>query len=160
MPNYITHVGFDKIQSEIENIQKLIEQNRLSEAEKQLLDLVVSHPKEGDIYEKLGLVYLKQKSFSDCADALLEALKYKSDSTGIIYNNLGLAYFNLHEYYKSIENYRKSIDLDKHSINRYVNLALSQKALGRAEDAIRTLKRAEKINPHDPDVQKLLKSLG
>ncbi len=138
--------------------QKLIEQNRLPEAEKKLLRLVVRSPKNGDIYEKLGLVYLKQKNYPDCVRALKESLKFKKDITGNIYNNLGLGYFNLKEYSNSIENYRISINLDKDAINRYINLSLSQKALGKAQDALRTLKRAQKINPHDPDVQKLLNS--
>ncbi|MFC1656694.1 tetratricopeptide repeat protein [Patescibacteria group bacterium] len=148
----------ESIKKEISEIQMLIENNRLPEAEKKLLDLVVRNPKNGDIYEKLGLVYLKQKNFTDCIQALKEALKYKKDITGNIYNNLGLAFFNLKEYPKSIENYRMSIDLDKKAVSRYINLSLSQKALGQAQDAIRTLKRAQKINPHDLDVQKLLKS--
>ena len=146
------------INKKISEIQQLIEINRLSEAEKKLLDLVVKNPKNGDIYEKLGLVYLKQKNFTDCTQALKEALKFKKDMTGNIYNNLGLAYFNLKEYPNSIENYRLSIDLDNKTVSRYINLSLSQKALGKAQDAVRTLKRAKKINPHNPDVQKLLKS--
>lgn len=148
----------NQIQKSLDEIKKLIENNQLDKAERILLKIVVDEPHNGEIYNELGLVYLKQENFKDASSAFLEALKYKKDLSGNLYNNLGLTYFSLKEYPKSIQYYKKAIMLDSEATTRYINLALSQKAHGRPQDALRTLKRAQKIDPENPDIKKLLSS--
>ena len=148
-----------QILESLSKTKTLIENNQLRDAEKILLRIIVEDPHNGEIYENLGLIYLKQTNFSDAIAAFLEALKYKKDRDGNLYNNLGLAYFNLQEYPKSIENYRRAIELDREATTRYINLALAQKAFAHPSDAKRTLERAQKLDPENPDIKKLLIAL-
>jgi tetratricopeptide (TPR) repeat protein len=137
---------------------KLAEENKLKAAEKIYLALIVGNPQEARFYNKLGLVYLKDKAYKDARDALKQALTIEPDND-TFYNNLGLIDYQEGKFDEAVEAYEKSIDINNTVSSRFVNLGLAyymQKKYRKAADAY---EKALILEPANEEYRRLLQEV-
>jgi tetratricopeptide (TPR) repeat protein len=105
--------GEDKAQllTHFEEGDNLLKSGKFPEAEKFFLMAATRNPKDGRVYAKLGLVYLKMKNYADAIDALKMATKLDRYTASRHYN-LALAYWGNKDSQRAIASIREAISLD------------------------------------------------
>lgn len=113
-------------------------------------------PNTAEVYSDLGLAYYLNHQYAKAIAALEEARKLKPSLLG---PNLflGMAYIRTSQFEKSIPPLKKAIAMNPKLREAYVNLAGSYDSLGRSQEALQVLLRAQKRWPNDVEV---LYSLG
>lgn len=90
---------------------RLLKNNQIEQAEKIYLKLAAKYPQEARIYNRLGVIYLKQKNYSDARDSFLQAIKIDPTESSRHYN-LGMAYFGMNLPEKAKVSLKKALELD------------------------------------------------
>ncbi|TSC93192.1 MAG: response regulator receiver protein [Candidatus Berkelbacteria bacterium Licking1014_7] len=119
--------NFDPFEEEKENlpdeqkkefdIEKLkqaddwLAEGKMDEAEKMYVQLGAEFPGELRIFNRLGVVYLKQKNFADARDSFLQALKI-DDTQASRHYNLAMAYLGMGTREKARVCFKKAIEID------------------------------------------------
>lgn len=132
-------------------IPSLINQNKLSEAEKYSRDLFMLSPnlKEASLIY-LGVISQKLMRYEESCDFFHQALNINPENYQALLN-LGVAYHKLNNNLKAIEFTRKSIIVNKYNSIAYQNIASYLEDENRLEEAINYLKEAININKNDYD---------
>lgn len=129
------------------NIQKafsLHNEGKLDEAEKIYLDFLAENPKQPDVSNLLGLIYLQKKELEKAQQLFTDAVA--GFSCAEFYQNLGLVYYNKKDYPNSMECFSKAIDFEKNNVDFIRNFAKMAKQSGQIEYAIDFYKKALKLN--------------
>lgn len=100
----------------------------ITESDTEILKKLKENPSV-EMFNKLGLVYLKQGKTEDAKNAFLSALKLDPVNIDAL-NNLGLLYFNLKDYDKAIKFFSDAIKRDNSSAEAYYNLGNTYYKLG------------------------------
>ncbi len=135
----------DREEGLLEKAQDRFNSGNLELAEKILIDLIQTNPKESRAYYFLGMIYLRQKEYKGAAEVLKKATEL-DQLNDIAFNNLGLAYHNIRKYQEAIDAFQKSIQLNDKIAHRYVNLGLSQQCVGDFEKAALSFENANQIH--------------
>lgn len=132
-------------------IPSLINQNKLSEAEKYSKDLFVHAPhlKEASLIY-LGVISQKLMKYKESCDFFHQTLNINPKNYHALLN-LGVAYHKLNNNLKAIEFTRKSIIINKYNSIAYQNIASYLEDENRLEEAMNYLKEAININKKDYD---------
>ena len=132
-------------------IPSLINQNKLSEAEKYSKDLFIlgPHLKEASLIY-LGVISQKLMRFEESCDFFHQTLNINPKNHQALLN-LGVAYHKLNNNPKAIEFTSKSIIVNKYNSIAYQNIASYLEDENRLEEAINYLKEAININKKDYD---------
>lgn len=89
-------------------------------AEEIYIKLASINPEDYKIYNRLGIIYLEQKNFSDAKDAFNATIKLGGPKASRYYN-LALAYLGLQEYRNALEAIEKAVELEKNN-QKYLDL--------------------------------------
>jgi tetratricopeptide (TPR) repeat protein len=127
-------------------------------AEKIYLKLVTEHPEDATLYNRLGMVYLHEKNYTDAKEALEQALAL-SPENDTIYNNLGLLAFQQKQYTKALEYYDQSIKINNRIASRFVNLGLTYYMKKQYRKARDSYEQALILDPKEESYQDLLKQV-
>jgi tetratricopeptide (TPR) repeat protein len=100
---------------------KLLEENRLKEAEKYLLEAIRLDPLFIDAIDHLGIVYRRQQRPEEAIKMYLKSIDINAYNS-VPYINLGLIYMNQNLYEKSIEYYSKVIEFEPENSESYYGL--------------------------------------
>ena len=114
--------GGEKEKTPREQADEYFENGELRRAEHLYLKILAKEPNDATLYNKLGLIYLRNKNFKDAKSALKQALKLEPEND-TFYNNLGLLYYEMEDYDAAIEAYEKSVAINDKLPSRLVNLA-------------------------------------
>lgn len=80
-------------------------------AEELYIKLAAKDPTDPKIYNRLGIIYLEEKNFSDAKDAFLMAIKHGGEKASRYYN-LALAYLGREEFRNALEAGEKALELE------------------------------------------------
>ncbi len=146
----------DKDKTPRELADEYLEAGQLRKAEHALLRIISDEPNDASAYNKLGMVYLRDKNFKDARASLKQALKLEPEND-TFYNNLGLLHYQQGQYEDAIEAYERSLEIDNKIPSRLVNLGLAYFMVKKYRKASDQYSQALILDPRNEEYRELLK---
>lgn len=120
-------------------------ENRLLRAEKALLTILKIDEKNAAAYNRLGILYAKQKEFKDAIDCFEIASSLEPSASSL--HNLGLIYYETENYDKAAIAFEQALKLEDTLAARHLAYAKVQEKLGRDKLMLESLERAAELEP-------------
>lgn len=121
-------------------------ENRFLRAEKALLTILKIDEKNAAAYNRLGILYAKQKEYRDAIDCFEIASSIESTSSSL--HNLGLIYYETENYEKAAIAFEQALKLEDKLAARHVAYAKVQEKLGNIKMMIHELEVAAELEPN------------
>jgi tetratricopeptide (TPR) repeat protein len=121
-------------------------ENRFLRAEKALLTILKIDEKNAAAYNRLGILYAKQKEFRDAIDCFEIASSIESTPSSL--HNLGLIYYETENYEKAAIAFEQSLKLEDNLAARHVAYAKVQEKLGNDKLMFQELEKAAELEPN------------
>ncbi len=156
----IHHFG-DKISKLWEIVHQGMRENRLLRAEKALLTILKIDEKNAAAYNRLGILYAKQKEYKDAIDCFEIACSIEPTASSL--HNLGLIYYETENYQKAVIAFEEALKLEDTLAARHIALAKALERLGHEKAIIEKLEKASEIEPNKETytiLSRTYKSLG
>ena len=150
---YIRNDDLDEIPEKVGNrLGKLWEiahqgmrENKLPRAEKALLTILKIDEKNAAAYNRLGILYAKQKEYDDAIDCFEIASSIEKSASGL--HNLGLIYYETGNYTKASVAFEEALDMEDDLAARHIAYAKVQEKLGNNKKMLSELERAVELEP-------------
>ena len=121
-------------------------ENRLLRAEKALLTILKIDKNNAAAYNRLGILYAKQKEYKDAIDCFEIACTIEPTASSL--HNLGLIYYETENYEKSVTAFEDALKLEEDMAARHIVLAKAYEHTGNEKLIIEHLERATKLEPN------------
>lgn len=121
-------------------------ENRFLRAEKALLTILKIDEKNAAAYNRLGILYAKQKEFRDAIDCFEIASSIESTPSSL--HNLGLIYYETENYEKAAVAFEQALKLEDNLAARHVAYAKVQEKLGNDKLMFQELEKAADLEPN------------
>jgi tetratricopeptide (TPR) repeat protein len=131
-----------------------MKENRLLRAEKALLTILNIDEKNAAAYNRLGILYAKQKEFKDAIDCFEIASSIEPSASSL--HNLGLIYFETENYEKAATAFEVAIKLEDQLAARHIAFAKVNEKLGNQALMIQSLEKAVELEPTKESMNLLL----
>lgn len=120
-------------------------ENRLLRAEKALLTILKIDEKNAAAYNRLGILYAKQREYRDAIDCFEIASSIEPSASSL--HNLGLIYYETENYVKAATAFEQALKLDPELAARHIAYAKVQEKLGNDKLMLQELEEAAKLEP-------------
>lgn len=120
-------------------------ENRFLRAEKALLTILKIDEKNAAAYNRLGILYAKQKEYRDAIDCFEIASSIESTPSSL--HNLGLIYYETENYEKAAVAFEQALKLEDNLAARHVAYAKVQEKLGNTKLMFQELEHAAELEP-------------
>ena len=140
------HKFGDKITKLWEIVHQGMRENRLLRAEKALLTILKIDEKNAAAYNRLGILYAKQKEYKDAIDCFEIACSIEPTASSL--HNLGLIYYETENYQKAVIAFEEALKLEDSLAARHIALAKALERLGHQKAMIEKLEHAAEIEPN------------
>jgi len=152
--SYIRNDEFANVSRKVgERIGKLwdiahqgMRENRFLRAEKALLTILKIDEKNAAAYNRLGILYAKQKEYRDAIDCFEIASSIEATPSSL--HNLGLIYYETENYDKAAIAFEQSLKLEDNLAARHVAYAKVQEKLGNDKVMFQELEKAAELEPN------------
>ncbi len=124
---------------------KGIRDNRFLNAEKALLTILKIDEKNAAAYNRLGILYAKQKEYKDAIDCFEIASSIETNASSL--HNLGLIYYETENYDKAATAFEQSLKLEDSMATRHIAYAKVQEKLGNTKMMFHELEKAVELEP-------------
>jgi tetratricopeptide (TPR) repeat protein len=131
-------------------------ENRFLRAEKALLTILKIDQKNAAAYNRLGILYAKQKEFKDAIDCFEIASSIQPSASSL--HNLGLIYFETENYDKAAQAFEMALNLESSLAARHIAYAKVQEKLGNQKLMIIELEKASELEPNPETLGLLLRA--
>lgn len=131
-------------------------ENRFLRAEKALLTILKIDEKNAAAYNRLGILYAKQKEFKDAIDCF--EIASSIDATASSLHNLGLIYYETENYEKAAIAFEQALKLEDNLAARHVAYAKVQEKLGNDKLMFQELEKAAELEPNKETYNLLFKA--
>jgi len=121
-------------------------ENRFLRAEKALLTILKIDERNAAAYNRLGILYAKQKEYRDAIDCFEIASSIEATPSAL--HNLGLIYYETENYEKAAVAFEQALKLEDGLAARHVAYAKVQEKLGNTRVLFRELERAVELEPN------------
>lgn len=121
-------------------------ENRLLRAEKALLTILKIDEKNAAAYNRLGILYAKQKEYKDAIDCFEIASSIEPTASSL--HNLGLIYYETENYPNAAAAFEKALELESTLAARHIAYAKVQEKLGNSKLMIQELEKAIELEPN------------
>jgi tetratricopeptide (TPR) repeat protein len=121
-------------------------ENRFLRAEKALLTILKIDNKNAPAYNRLGILYAKQKEYRDSIDCFEIASSIEPTASSL--HNLGLIYYETENYDKAAVAFEQAIKLEDNLAARHIAYAKVQEKLGNHKKMIDELQTAVVLEPN------------
>jgi tetratricopeptide (TPR) repeat protein len=121
-------------------------ENRFLRAEKALLTILKIDDKNAAAYNRLGILYAKQKEYRDAIDCFEIASSIEATASSL--HNLGLIYYETENYDKASVAFEQALKLEDKLAARHVAYAKVQEKLGNDKLMFQELEKAAEIEPN------------
>ena len=121
-------------------------ENRFLRAEKALLTILKIDEKNAAAYNRLGILYAKQKEYRDAIDCFEIASSIESTPSSL--HNLGLIYYETENYEKAAVAFEQALKLEDNLAARHVAYAKVQEKLGNDKMMFQELEKAAELEPN------------
>ncbi len=114
-------------------------------AEKALLTILKFDEKNAAAYNRLGILYAREKHFKEAIECFEIAQSLDNNASSL--HNVGLIYLETGKYEKAAMAFEQAIALEGDQPGRYIAYAKALEKLGQRKDAIKQLETAYDLNP-------------
>lgn len=121
-------------------------ENRFLRAEKALLTILKIDEKNAAAYNRLGILYAKQKEYRDAIDCFEIASSIEATPSSL--HNLGLIYFETENYEKAAMAFEQALKLEDGLAARHVAYAKVQEKLENFKLMFQELEKAAELEPN------------
>jgi len=121
-------------------------ENRFLRAEKALLTILKIDEKNAAAYNRLGILYAKQKEYRDAIECFEIASSIEATPSSL--HNLGLIYYETENYEKAGIAFEAALNLEESLAARHVAYAKVNEKLGNEKLMFESLKRAVELEPN------------
>ena len=128
-------------------------ENRFLRAEKALLTILKIDEKNAAAYNRLGILYAKQKEYKDAIDCFEIASSIEPSASSL--HNLGLIYYETEHYHKAATAFEQALKLEDNLAARHIAYAKVQEKLGNDKLMLQGLEKAVELEPN-PETFSLL----
>ncbi len=146
-----------KLSERLSNLWEIAHQgmreNRLLRAEKALLTILNIDSKNAAAYNRLGILYAKQKEYKDAIDCFEVASSIEPSASSL--HNLGLIYYETEHYEKAGTAFEQALKLEDQLAARHIALAKVNEKLGNASMMLKSLEHAVELEPTRESLQLL-----
>jgi tetratricopeptide (TPR) repeat protein len=131
-------------------------ENRFLRAEKALLTILKIDEKNAAAYNRLGILYAKQKEYRDAIDCFEIASSIEATASSL--HNLGLIYYETENYEKASIAFEQALKLEDNLAARHVAYAKVQEKLGNEKLMFQELEKAAELEPNSETFTLLYKA--
>jgi len=118
-------------------------ENRLLRAEKALLTILKIDERNAAAYNRLGILYAKQKEYRDAIDCFEIASSIEASPSSL--HNLGLIYYETENYEKAAIAFEQALKLEDGLAARHVAYAKVQEKLGNDKQMFASLEKSAEL---------------
>lgn len=119
--------------------------NRFTRAEKALLTILKIDKKNAAAYNRLGILYAKQKEYKDAIDCFEIASSIEPTASSL--HNLGLIYYETENYQRAAVAFEQALRLEDALAARHIAYAKVQEKLGNMKLTLKELIKAVELEP-------------
>ncbi|HET9722060.1 MAG TPA: tetratricopeptide repeat protein [Candidatus Saccharimonadales bacterium] len=120
-------------------------ENRFLRAEKALLTILKIDEKNAAAYNRLGILYAKQREYKDAIDCFEIASSIEPSASSL--HNLGLIYYETENYEKAAMAFEQALRLEDDLAARHIAYAKVQEKLGNDKLMLQELEKAAELEP-------------
>lgn len=131
-------------------------ENRFLRAEKALLTILKIDEKNAAAYNRLGILYAKQKEYRDAIDCFEIASSIEATPSSL--HNLGLIYYETENYDKAAVAFEQSLKLEDKLAARHIAYAKVQEKLGNDKLMFQELIKAAELEPNRETYSLIIKA--
>ena len=142
----LPHKIGDKLGRLWELAHQWLRENKFLRAEKALLTTLKIDEKNAAAYNRLGILYAKQREYRDAIGCFEIASSIEPSASSL--HNLGLIYFETGNYEKALTAFEKALDLEDGLAARHIAYAKALEKVGNDRKMIEELKRAVELEPN------------
>jgi tetratricopeptide (TPR) repeat protein len=121
-------------------------ENRFLRAEKALLTILKIDEKNAAAYNRLGILYAKQREYKDAIDCFEIASSIEPSASSL--HNLGLIYYETENYQKAATAFEQALKLEDDLAARHIAYAKVQEKLGNDKLMLQELEKAAELEPN------------
>lgn len=125
--------------------QDSIREKRYLRAEKALLTILRVDERNATAYNRLGILYAKQKAFKDAIECFEIAQSLEPSASSL--HNVGLIYYETGNYDKAGLAFEQALAMEDDVASRHIAYAKVQEKLDRDKKMITALERAVELDP-------------
>lgn len=123
-----------------------IKEQKYLRAEKALLTILRFDERNATAYNRLGILYAKQKAYDDAIECFEIAQSLEPSASSL--HNVGLIYYETARYDKASLAFEQAIELESSLAARYIAYAKVQEKIGHVKKMIEALEKAVEIEPN------------
>lgn len=123
-----------------------VKEKKYLRAEKALLTILRVDEKNATAYNRLGILYAKQKVFADAIECFEIAQSLEPSPSSL--HNLGLIYYETEQYQKAAHAFENALAMEDDLAARHIAYAKVQEQLGNKKQVVASLKRAAHLEPN------------
>ncbi len=121
-------------------------ENRFLRAEKALLTILKIDEKNAAAYNRLGILYAKQREYKDAIDCFEIASSIEPSASSL--HNLGLIYYETENYEKAATAFEQALKLEDGLAARHIAYAKVQEKIGNDKLVLQELETAAELEPN------------
>ena len=125
--------------------QQSLKDKKYLRAEKALLTILRVDERNATAYNRLGILYAKQKAFKDAIECFEIAQSLEPSASSL--HNVGLIYYETGDYIKASLAFEQALDMEDDISARHIAYAKVQEKLGDNKKMLSALERAVEIDP-------------
>lgn len=131
-------------------------ESRFLRAEKALLTILKIDERNAAAYNRLGILYAKQKEYKDAIDCFEIASSIEPTASSL--HNLGLIYYETENYVKASTAFEQALRMEEDLAARHIAYAKVQEKLGNTKLMLQGLQRAVELEPNSESYSLLQKA--
>jgi len=125
--------------------QDSLQTKRYLRAEKALLTILRIDERNSSAYNRLGILYAKQRSLKDAIECFEIAQSLEPNASSL--HNVGLIYFETKNYDKAALAFEQALAIDNDLASRHIAYAKVQEKLGNDVKMVESLEKAVELDP-------------
>src|SRR5215469_5140338 len=120
-----------------------IREQKYLRAEKALLTILRVDERNATAYNRLGILYAKQRAYSDAIECFEIAQSLEPSASSL--HNVGLIYYETEQYDKAILAFEQALAIEEDLAARHIAYAKAQEKVGNTKRMITALERAVEL---------------
>lgn len=126
--------------------QEGLQDKKYLRAEKALLTILRVDERNATAYNRLGILYAKQRAYEDAIECFEIAQSLEPSASSL--HNVGLIYYETKKYEKASLAFEQALSLEGDLAARHIAYAKVQEKLGQTKKMIEALERAVELEPN------------
>lgn len=133
-----------------------LRENKFIRAEKALLTILKIDQKNAPAYNRLGILYAKQREYKDAIDCFEIASSIEPSASSL--HNLGLIYYETGSYEKAMTAFERALSMESGLAARHIAYAKVLEKIGNDKKMIEELEKAAELEPNKETYNLLLRA--